>query len=62
MQILFACMFAVGLTCIALYVLEVIQGRLSIRTVWKDLTIDQWMLFIGSFFTPIGFVGVLLTR
>jgi hypothetical protein len=62
MGILFACMFAAGLTCIVLYILEVIQGRLSIRTVWEDLTIDQWMLFIGSFLAPIGFVGLLLTR
>ncbi len=62
MNTVFACLFAGGTVCFSLYVLEMIQGRVSISTKWKDLTVDQWIFYIGSFCMPVGLVGLVMTK
>jgi len=58
----FMLLWVCGMASFAVFMLENIQGRMSIRTRWSDLTVDQWVLVIGSFCAPIGFFGMLFTR
>jgi len=60
--LLFAMVFAAGLTFFSLFVLENIQGRISRHTTWKEMTIDQCVFFIGSVLLPIGLIGLLLSK
>jgi hypothetical protein len=54
----FATLFGAGLTCFALFTLDLIQGRISRNTRWSDFTVDQRVLYIGSFLMPIGLVSL----
>jgi hypothetical protein len=58
MGMFFATLFGAGVACFALFVLENIQGRISRNTRWSELTVDQWVLAIGSFMAPVGLVGL----
>jgi hypothetical protein len=58
----FMLLWAGGMASFAVFMLENIQGRMSIRTRWSDLTVDQWVLVIGSLCAPIGFFGMLFAR
>lgn len=60
MGTLFACLFAVGIACLGLFTYDLIQGRLTRYTTWKELTGEQWFFFIGSFLIPIGLVGLMV--
>jgi len=60
LSLFFAMAFGVGAMCFWLFVGETIQGRMTRYTTWKEMTIDQWVLFLGSFLWPIGFLGLLL--
>jgi hypothetical protein len=62
LSLFFALALAAGLTCFWLFVLENIQGRMTRRTKWKDMTIDQWVFFLGSFLWPIGLIGFIFTK
>lgn len=52
-----ACVGAVGLWA---YILEVIQGRITRYTTWKELNIDQLVLAIMVIAAPIVFVSALI--
>jgi hypothetical protein len=58
----FTLLWVFGMASFAVFMLENIHGRISTRTRWSDLTVDQWVLVIGSLCTPIGFVGMLFAR
>jgi hypothetical protein len=61
-SLFFALAFAAGVTCFWLFVSESIEGRMTRRTKWKDMTTDQWVFFLGSFLWPIGMIGLLITN
>ena len=61
-SLFYNCLFSVGLASIALFCYEMIQGRINRYSKWKDLTVDQWFLAIGSFCLPIGFFGMLAVK
>jgi hypothetical protein len=56
----FTIAFGVGVVFFWLIVLESIEGRMTRRTKWKDMTTDQWVFFLGSFLWPIGMIGLLI--
>jgi hypothetical protein len=60
MAMVFAALFGAGVTCFALFTQELIQGRVYRNTRWSDFTVDQRVLYIGSFLMPIGIVGIAL--
>ena len=62
LSLFFALAFAAGLTFFSLFVLENIQGRMSRRTTWKEMTAEQWVFFLGSFLSPIGLIGFIFTK
>lgn len=62
LSLFFVMAFAAGVTFFSLFVLENIQGRMTRHTTWKEMTIDQWVFFLGTFFWPIGFIGLLITK
>ena len=62
MSLIFAMLYGAGLTYFSLFVLENIQGRITRRTTWKEMTIDQRVFFFGSVLLPIGFIGLLFTK
>ena len=62
MAIFFACLFAVGMVCFWLYTYDLIQGRLTRYTTWKELTTAQWLFFVGSLGIPIGLIGLLIIK
>jgi hypothetical protein len=57
----FAVLFTLSAACCFLYVYDVIQGRISLRTKWRDLTVEQWVFAIGVFTAPIWIVCMMLT-
>jgi hypothetical protein len=62
LSLLFAIAFSTGVTFFSLFVLENIQGRMTRRTKWKDMTTDQWIFFLGTFLWPIGLIGLIFTK
>ena len=62
LSLLFAIAFSTGVTFFSLFVLENIQGRISRRTTWKEMTAEQWVFFLGSFLWPIGLIGFIFTK
>lgn len=62
MSMIFACLFAVGMVCFWLFTYDLIQGRLTRWTTWKELTGEQWFFFIGSFLIPVGIIGMMFTQ
>jgi hypothetical protein len=62
MNLAFLIMFGAGVGCFALFVLEHTQGRISRCSTWSEMTVDQWIMCIGSLLAPIGFFGILFTR
>ena len=58
----FAMFFVTGIVCSVLYMLEFTQGRASRYTPWRELTINQWIFWIGALLAPIGFFGMLFFK
>ena len=59
---MFAILFGFGVGCFGAFGFEVIQNRVTRKTLWSELTFDQWFLLIGCAMIPVGFIGMLLTR
>jgi hypothetical protein len=57
----FAVLFALSAACCFLYIYDVIQGRMTLGTKWRDLTVEQWVFSIGVFTAPIWIVSMMLT-
>jgi hypothetical protein len=56
----FAALFGTGFACFAVFIQELIRGRVKRNTRWSEFTVDQRVLYIGSFLMPIGLVGSAL--
>jgi len=56
LSLFFTIAFSVGIAFFWLVVL----GSIRQDAKWKDLTICQWIFFIGSFLWPIGMIGLLI--
>lgn len=62
MGLFFACILAMGLVFFLLFSYDMIQGKLTRYTTWKELTDQQWVFFIGTFGIPVGLFGLLVVR
>lgn len=62
MAIFFACLFGMGMACFSFFTYEVILGRITRYTTWKELTGEQWLYFLGSLLIPIGLIGLFFIK
>lgn len=56
LSLFFTIAFSIGIVFFWLVVL----GSIRQDAKWKDLTIGQWIFFLGSFLWPIGMIGLLI--
>ena len=57
----FVLLFAISVSCFALYTYDFLQGRVTLRSKWRDLTAEQWFFFIGGITLPLWIIGIILT-
>lgn len=62
MTLFFAVGFSIGLTCFFIFTKDVIDGKLTRNNTWKDMTIDQWVLFFGTLLLPISMFGLFIVE
>lgn len=58
--LIFAASMSMGMVFFFLFWLEVVQGRLTQSSKWKDMSVDQWVFFLGALLMPIGIIGLVM--